>query len=145
MHWAPRDQSVHADALTKSHFGEFDPEKRIMVSMQSLRWRMVPELLGAGGSLHSLIRQAKEQRSRNNDVAAQRRVKRKPTEALTNSDPWCDPPDFSFTALTARPEARPEIGRALHEPRLVSFQVGGERIWPPARTKAWCKAWRSDV
>ena len=48
LSWAPRYMNDEADALTNGRFEGFCPGKRISVTMESLPWLRLPELLREG-------------------------------------------------------------------------------------------------
>ena len=48
VEWAPRECNKEADLLANGITDRFDPERRILVSAQSLVWNILPEALEAG-------------------------------------------------------------------------------------------------
>ena len=57
--WAPRDQNMEADALTKDNFHDFDPAKRVNIDLRSMRFVVLDELLTTGEDLYKQITEHK--------------------------------------------------------------------------------------
>ena len=62
--WAPRDQNVHADALTNEDFHEFDMQKRMSMDPGAIDWMVLDTLIEFGGGMVEELKALKEKRKR---------------------------------------------------------------------------------
>ena len=86
LDWLPRQQNEEADALTNGWFQGFDQSKRLQPDIANLPWRVLPEMLRAGGALVDEL--MAKRASRNALAAMARRAKKRPQDALKTKDPW---------------------------------------------------------
>ena len=56
--WAPRDQNEEADALTNGEFGAFAASRRIMIDVETIRWKVLPQMLAVAGSIYDAAKTA---------------------------------------------------------------------------------------
>ena len=85
LQWVPRDQNEEADALTNAEFGGFDPNLRVPLEAGSIRWEVLPEMLGAAEQLYQEVQAAKSKGPGNSCTKG---PKAKPGEKLRDRDPW---------------------------------------------------------
>jgi len=50
--WAPHDQNEEADALTNSHFADFDPALRVAANPGELQWQVLDKFMAIAEDLY---------------------------------------------------------------------------------------------
>ena len=63
LSWAPREQHEEADALTNEEFSGFDPDKRVVVQLQDIKWIVLKEMMEVSELLYAEVRAHREGRS----------------------------------------------------------------------------------
>ena len=85
----PREQSVHADALTNVELAGCDPSRRVEVGPSDLSWVILPEMVEAGGGMAKELSEHKTKKKEERRAARQWKRQRKSREqALRVRDPW---------------------------------------------------------
>ena len=79
--WIPREQNTSADAIMNKDFGELDAPKRLDVTLGTLKFNILHELLELGGKLYEVIGKEKKKRP-----ILTPRVSS--TKKIKISDPW---------------------------------------------------------
>ena len=80
--WSPRDQNIQADALTNGEFGDFDPNLRVAVDVETLPFLVLPRLMVIAEELYA---ETQRLRAAGPPPAPGRAGPRK---KLRESDPW---------------------------------------------------------
>ena len=88
--WIPRLQNDEADALTNWDLRHFDPKRRIVVELESLKFNIMNDLFSAGDTylkeLEELRAKCKAAAAASSDPGGKRRKKK--GDALGDRDPW---------------------------------------------------------
>ena len=89
LQWVPRQQNEEADALSNSSFIGFDPAKRVHVNLENIRWKVLPQLLEAGGSMYQELEAQRAQK-----IQERQSLKRRKQDKIARhkklkfSNPW---------------------------------------------------------
>ena len=89
LEWAPRDQNAEADALADGRTDGFDPALRAEARLESLPWRLLPDLMKAGMEYYKQQRElpvGESVTSSTSQIAASKR--RKAGERLRDRESW---------------------------------------------------------
>ena len=86
VEWAPRECNKEADFLANGITDRFDPERRMLVSAQSLVWNILPEALEAGGQAEQAYVHLKE--THGLPVRNRKQRTRRVESRLKVTDPW---------------------------------------------------------
>ena len=87
LEWAPRDLNEEADALTNSDASAFNPDLRVDMRLDKLKWLVMPELMEAGMDFDREKRELMASRAAE-DPGRRRLRKRRREDALKVRDPW---------------------------------------------------------
>jgi len=82
LSWTPRDQNEEADDLTNEKFGRFSPSLRIKVNLETISWKILPEMLAVSEDLY---KRAQEEKSKPTEGEGRRKKKEK---TLKEKQPW---------------------------------------------------------
>ena len=98
LEWTPRESNDEADALSNGRTEGFDPAKRILVDLASVRWLVLTELMESGRQFSQELRAVRAQRHAHRlerkacgetDIPPQHAYrKRAKHERLRVIDPW---------------------------------------------------------
>jgi len=89
LEWAPRQQNTEADALTNGEFGDFDPRLRLDIDPAKAEWRVLSDMIEAGGGMVEELRLAREAKKLEKSAAKKAGRKRRIAgEALRDREPW---------------------------------------------------------
>ena len=89
VEWAPREQNVHADALTNMELAEFDPQLRVDIDPSTVSWVLLTTMIEAGGNLSKELAEKKAKKKEERTAARRAKRQRKSREdALRVRDPW---------------------------------------------------------
>ena len=96
LHWVPRFQQREADKLSNEVFASFDPARRVKLTIEEIKWIILPEIISLGHELFEDLEVAKTERRKERTLAAPtagagpsggKRRKRK-RAGLKETDPW---------------------------------------------------------
>ncbi len=82
LQWIPREQNEEADALTNLEFGSFDPNRRILVQLEKMDFRILPELMQLAAKVDEEIVLKKSSKEK------EKPSKTDPSKKLRVSQPW---------------------------------------------------------
>ena len=89
VEWAPRSTNYEADALANGYqtvTDSFDPSRRIVVDVKTLRWEILPKALSMGKQMEEETENARASGISTNRGRKLRR--RKQEDRMKMKDPW---------------------------------------------------------
>ena len=84
LEWVPRGQNEEADALTNGEYSSFSSERRIMVKVEDLPFKILPRMVTIADELYADVKARREKAPKD----AARAKKAGPKDRLTVRDPW---------------------------------------------------------
>ena len=86
VEWAPRSTNYEADALANGITDSFDPSRRIVVDVKTLRWEILPKALSMGNQMEEDTGNARASGVSTNRGRKLRR--RQQEDRMKMKDPW---------------------------------------------------------
>ena len=85
LNWLPRDQNQAADELTNELFHRFDPDLRVAIQIEEIKWEVLPGLVSYGIEMYDEVERTRKRRGGSTEAPDTSEGKRKRQGAL---DPW---------------------------------------------------------
>ena len=82
LSWTPRDQNEEADDLTNERFGRFDASLRVKVNLETIPWKILPEMLAISEDLYKRVQEEKAKPTKGSEK------KSKKEKTLKERQPW---------------------------------------------------------
>jgi hypothetical protein len=83
--WTPRDQNEEADALTNGDYAQFRPANRVNVTIEEVKWLVLPRLMAVASDIFSEVQKRKAAKDQSPQQAP---PAKKAKGGLRQRDPW---------------------------------------------------------
>ena len=83
--WTPRDQNEEADALTNGDYGQFGAANRINVTIEDVKWLVLPKLMAVASDIFAEVQKRKAAKDHSPQQAP---PAKKAKGGLRQLDPW---------------------------------------------------------
>ena len=83
--WTPRDQNEEADALTNGDYAQFGAANRVSVTIEDVKWLVLPKLMAVASDIFSEVQRRKASRDRGPEKAP---PAKRAKGGLRQRDPW---------------------------------------------------------